>query len=316
MTVGALECAALCGAAPGLRSEIDTAGGAARAPGRGVGAGRGRGLPGQGDRARPPRRRAGRARRRADRRRRPPLEDADQRERQGRGLLVRAAGGRPQRDLRAGSAGGDAAPLVGGVPRGPRPAPARAQPDRVDRGRGRARRRPGDQRRGARATAAWSGCCRWCCSATWSASTSRCWRASTRRPSSRSSGSRPRSASINRLGTKPNLDTTVVRFARDGGAHDQRGRRDDRLVASNAALHRERRPDRAAPHRVRLPHLRPRRAAAPAHPARAARPVRLRPVRRRLREAPAPPIPSCGRPWSGGSRSARSCRRASPPTTG
>ena len=44
----------------------------------------------------------GRLRRRPDRAGRPPLEDAGQRERQAAGLLLRAARGRPQRDLRLG----------------------------------------------------------------------------------------------------------------------------------------------------------------------------------------------------------------------
>src|SRR4051795_8142522 len=73
-----------------------------------------------------------------------------------------------------------------------------------------------------------------------------------------------------------------------GRPHHPRGCRDDRLVASHAALHRADRPRRGAPLKLGLPPLRRRRAAAPEHSARAARGARHRPRRRGLRATPAP----------------------------
>src|SRR5690349_10340267 len=60
------------------------------------------------------------------------------------------------------------------------------------------------------------------------------------------------------------------------------------MVASHAALHRADRPRRGAPLELRLPPLRRRRAAAPAHPARAVGGARHRPRGRGLRATPAP----------------------------
>ena len=79
------------------------------------------------------------------------LEDPDQRERRGRGLLVRAAGGRPQRDLRLGARTRRGA-AVARLPRGRRPAPAHPAPHRADRGRSWSapERRRCASRRGAR----------------------------------------------------------------------------------------------------------------------------------------------------------------------
>ena len=61
-------------------------------------------------------------------------------------------------------------------------------------------------------------------------------------------------------------------LALSGRADDPRGGGDHRLVAAHAALRRARRAGRARPLGVRLPPLRTGRAAAAAHPARAARP--------------------------------------------
>ena len=192
MTVGALECAALCGAAPQLRSEIDAAAGPARAAGRRSG---GRDAP---DDCEPKRiarelldtvpvvHGAGPTAAVALRWKTQLNENAE-----AAAFRLRAARGRPQRDLRLG-----ARPPAGAarrrLPRGPRPAPARAAPHRADRRRGRARRRPGDAGAALAATRRSSGCCRSCCWATWSASTWPCWRASTRRRWRRSTASRPR----------------------------------------------------------------------------------------------------------------------------
>ena len=112
MTVGALECAALCGAAPALHSEIDTAAGAARRAGDRVGAGRRRGSQ--------PRRWRGAARARCRSSTAPAhrgggaaLEDPAQRERQGRGVLVGAAGGRTTTRSARWERGRATAPLAG-----------------------------------------------------------------------------------------------------------------------------------------------------------------------------------------------------------
>ena len=98
--IATLECAALCGAAPGLHSEIDTATGLLER----LAAEWGPGAPpdSQAKALRPGAQghRADRPRRRADDRRRPPLAHADQRERRRRVVLLGAARGRAQRDLR------------------------------------------------------------------------------------------------------------------------------------------------------------------------------------------------------------------------
>src|SRR5436190_13590518 len=99
------------------------------------------------------------------------------------------------------------------------------------------------------------------------------------------------------------LDTPVVRFAaHEGRAHDSRGGGDHRLVGADAALSRERGPDRAAPERGGLPDLRPRRAAAAAHAPRVARRARPWAVGCGVREALAPGIRArgCGSPLARG----------------
>src|SRR5215218_7241570 len=74
---------------------------------------------------------------------------------------------------------------------------------------------------------------------------------------------------------RQNLDTTVSGFAtlrlNHGCAHDPRGGGDDRMVPPDAALRGASGARRARPLRIRLPPLRSARAAATAHPARAAR---------------------------------------------
>ena len=103
MTIGVLECAALCGAAPGLHAEIDTAVALLErlveewgpaAPGR---------FAREVGRARPRRHDPRDPRRRGHDRARAPLGDPAERERQVAGVLVRAARGEPQPDLRLGA---------------------------------------------------------------------------------------------------------------------------------------------------------------------------------------------------------------------
>ena len=203
-----------------------------------------------------------------DRGGRPALAGPAQRERQAARLLRRAARGEPQRDLRLGA----------GAPR-PRSAPSSSRTRTSTRACASAWSSPprrceragapalalaarGESRARARAVAGAAG------------------RPRERLPGgARGRGPRPTdrrkplaARSSDQPSATPNLDTTRGKVsARDGRADDPRGRGDHRLVAANAALHRERGPDRAAPDRAGLPHLRAGRAAAPAHPARAAR---------------------------------------------
>ena len=126
--VVAAEVAALCGAAPRIHTEIDAAA-AFLAEQLDVAA------PAGGRDRRPPRgQRPGRLRGGPHRARRPALEDPGQREREAALLLVGAAGGRPQRDLRLERARGRRRPRRRPA-RGPRPAPARTAPLRADRRR-------------------------------------------------------------------------------------------------------------------------------------------------------------------------------------
>ena len=92
--------------------------------------------------------------------------------------------------------------------------------------------------------------------------------------------SRPSAAAIPRGG---NLATVMVGFVVVGfrRADDPRGGGHDRLVGPDAALHRGGRSRRPAPLAVRLPPLRPGRAAAPPDAAGAPRGVRHRAERRR-----------------------------------
>ena len=143
MTVGVLECAALCGAAPGLHSEIDTAAellgeladewgrtpedrwrriapAAGHRPGRSTAPGRRR-------------RSRGAGRPSSTRTPRPPPSGRSCR----RPTTTRSA---------SGSAAARPGAVRRGLPRGPRPAPARPAPHRADRRRGRARRRAGAAR--------------------------------------------------------------------------------------------------------------------------------------------------------------------------
>ena len=156
----------------------------ARAPGRGVGAGRRLGQPREAGRAADQRDVRMRLRRRADRAGRDALEDPDERERQGAGVLRPSC---PRPTTTRSSAGTGASALcsfMARVPGGRRPAPARAPARRADR---RADRAAGGRARCA--SRAWartrsSGCCPWCCWATSYPSTSRSCAASTPRRSS------------------------------------------------------------------------------------------------------------------------------------
>ena len=140
----AAEVAALVGAAPGIRTEIDSSAAHLREASDALAAAR---------------RRAGRAARGVDPRdlRRGPdgpgrgsLEDPDQRERQAARVRGRAARGRSQRDRRLGGRGRGGSPQRR-LPRGPGSAPARQAALRADReaggGRRRGRRPRGDRGR-------------------------------------------------------------------------------------------------------------------------------------------------------------------------
>ena len=110
--VTALEAAALCGAAPSLRGEVEArrrAGGGARAR---VGARRRGGRRREADRALAARHDPGDHRRGADRVGRVPLEVPDQRERRDPGVREQAARARPQRDRRLGRAPSGASSAV------------------------------------------------------------------------------------------------------------------------------------------------------------------------------------------------------------
>ena len=100
----------------------------------------------------------------------------------------------------------------------------------------------------------------------------------------------------------PNLDTAVVRLGANGRPDDPRGGGDDRLVAAHAALRRAHRARRAPALGLRLPPLRPRRAAAPAHPARAARRARHRPRPTSRFACACAATPSCAARSTAGSR--------------
>src|SRR5215218_3794034 len=99
---------------------------------------------------------------------------------------------------------------------------------------------------------------------------------SSRRGANRSRAERPRQ-------TLTQLCQGLVTWLPNGRPDDSRGRADDRLVPAHAALRRARRARGARALGRRLPALRPGRAAAPAHAARAARRARARPLRRRVR---------------------------------
>ena len=126
-----------------------------------------------------------------------------------------------------------------------------------------------------------------------------------------------------------NLDTTLVRFSADGRADDQRGRRDDRVVAADAALHRAHRADRAAAlgagYRIygpaELQRLRTLRELLAAHEiglgdvAFALR-MRARPISSRPSAAgsrPSPPVPPALPPATGCAGSSSSTRGSSQP---
>ncbi len=132
--VTALEAAALCGAAPSLRDEIEAAAALAAELAAEWGPDGDGGRRGQAARARAARHDPGDHRRRPDRVGRLPLEVPDQRERRDPGVRQQAAGARPQRDRRL---GGGRAAARRGVPRGPGGRRARRA---ADRGHGRARR--------------------------------------------------------------------------------------------------------------------------------------------------------------------------------
>jgi glucose/mannose-6-phosphate isomerase len=159
MTIGVIECAALCGAAPALHAEIDTPA-AARAARRGVGSGRGRDSLAKsvarsshgtipvihGPRPRPRRRGAG---------------HPDQREREVARLLERAARGRTTTRSAAGSAAASW-PALRRLPVRPRPAPARPAPRRAGGGELDARGRagcPGHTEGDSRLERVLSACC-------------------------------------------------------------------------------------------------------------------------------------------------------------
>ena len=165
MTIGALECAALCGAAPAVHAEIDTATALLEQLIEEWGPGAGRGLACEAGGARSRWDDPGGARRGEHGCGGAALEHADQREREGTRLLDRAARGEPQPDLRLG-ARPRRGPVRRRLPQRSRPAPAGAAPDRADGRRGGAHRRTRPSSWSPAARAAWSECSRSSCWAT------------------------------------------------------------------------------------------------------------------------------------------------------
>ena len=284
MTVGALECAALCGAAPGVARRDRYRHGAARTARRGVGPGRAGGLARQARGARARRDDPGDPRRGQHRCGGAALEHPDQREREGTGVLVRAAGGRTTTRSAAGSAAAPTAPVL--------PASSSSDPDQHPRVQRRIELMAAEvERAGAPAIQVESR------------GESRLERVlslvllgdlvsvylavlagvdPTPVEAHRALQERSLSRSV-----ATNLDTIVVRFAvaMEGLTINEAAEttgwspRMLRYIESAGLIEPPRTPNG-------LPHLRTGRAAAPANAARAARPVRLRPLGRRVRQAP------------------------------
>ena len=188
--VSALEAAALGGAGPSLRDEVEAAAALAETLAAEWGPDGDEDSEAKRARARAARHRPGDRGRRADRAGRLPLEVPDQRERRPARVRERAARARPQRGRRL-ARRGRPRPVLGRLPRGRRRAPAQRAALRAHRRRGARPARASSSASPRAARRRSSGSSRSCCSATSSRSTSPCSRAPTRSTSPRSTASRP-----------------------------------------------------------------------------------------------------------------------------